>query len=159
MKPPLPLKMRFYPNKWQGVTTSFQMGGQGHLTSIHTPTSTPRHKHTHTSIKNACFPTFLLDHYGQTDQRTDERMDRWTKPLYALSGQMVFHPCVLQDIGPLGPLPCSHSTSSANHSKQGIGYRWQCAILGWLVSHVVRHYFKQKKKTMTVSCPKALFLP
>ena len=23
------------------------------------------------------------------------------------------HPCVLQDIGPLGPLPCSHTTSSA----------------------------------------------
>ena len=34
-----------------------------------------------------------------------------------------FCPCVLQDIGPLGPLPCSHSTSSADHSKQGIGYR------------------------------------
>ena len=46
---------------------------------------------------------------------------------------MEIHPCVLQDIGPLGPLPCSHSTSSANHSKQGIGYRWPCAILGWLV--------------------------
>ena len=52
---------------------------------------------------------------------------------YALSGRMEIHPCVLQDIGPLGPLPCSHSTSSANHSKQGIGYRWPCAILGWLV--------------------------
>ena len=26
---------------------------------------------------------------------------------------MEIHPCVLQDIGPLGPLPCSHSTSSA----------------------------------------------
>ena len=34
---------------------------------------------------------------------------------------------------PLGPLPCSHPTSSADHSKQGIGYRWPCAILGWLV--------------------------
>ena len=54
-------------------------------------------------------------------------------PKYALSGRMEIHPCVLQDIGPLGPLPCSHSTSSANHSKQGIGYRWPCAILGWLV--------------------------
>ena len=52
---------------------------------------------------------------------------------YALSGHMEIHPCVLQDIGPFGPLPCSHSTSSANHSKQGIGYRWPCAILGWLV--------------------------
>ena len=40
---------------------------------------------------------------------------------------------VLQDIGPLGPLPCSHSTSLADYSKQGIGYRWPCAILGWLV--------------------------
>ena len=38
-------------------------------------------------------------------------------------GRLEIHPCVLQDIGPLGPLPCSHSTSSANHSKQGIGYR------------------------------------
>ena len=53
---------------------------------------------------------------------------------YALSGRMEIHPCVLQDIGPLGPLPCSYSTSSVNHSKQGIGYRWPCAILGWLVS-------------------------
>ena len=32
-------------------------------------------------------------------------------------------PCVLQDIGPLGPLPCSHSTSLLDHSQQGIGYR------------------------------------
>ena len=32
---------------------------------------------------------------------------------YTLSGHMEIHPCVLQDIGPLGPLPCSHSTSSA----------------------------------------------
>ena len=41
----------------------------------------------------------------------------------ALSGCMQIHPCVLHDIGPLGPLPCSHPTSSADHSKQGIGYR------------------------------------
>ena len=45
------------------------------------------------------------------------------------------HPCVLQDIGPLGPLPCSHFNSTANHSKQGTGYRWPCAIFGWLVHH------------------------
>ena len=32
---------------------------------------------------------------------------------YALSGCINIHPCVLQDIYPLGPLPCSHSTSSA----------------------------------------------
>ena len=50
-----------------------------------------------------------------------------------ISGRKEIHPCVLQDIGPLGPLPCSHLTSSADHSKQGIGYRWPCAILGWLV--------------------------
>ena len=37
---------------------------------------------------------------------------------------------------PLGPLPCSHSTSSLDHSQQDIGYRWPCAILGWLVLHV-----------------------
>ena len=54
-------------------------------------------------------------------------------PKYALSGRMEIHPCVLQDIGPLGPLPCSPSTSSAKPSKQGIGYRWPCAILRWLV--------------------------
>ena len=28
---------------------------------------------------------------------------------YALSGRLEIHPCVLQDIGPVGPLPCSHS--------------------------------------------------
>ena len=26
-------------------------------------------------------------------------------PKYTLSGRMEIHPCVLQDIGPLGPLP------------------------------------------------------
>ena len=61
-------------------------------------------------------------------------MDNCPKGLnYAFSGRKEIHPCVLQDIGPLGLLPCSHSTSSADHSKQGIGYRWPCAILGWLV--------------------------
>ena len=45
-------------------------------------------------------------------------------PKYAISGRLEIHPCVLQDIGPLGLLPYSHSTSSADHSKQGIGYRW-----------------------------------
>ena len=34
----------------------------------------------------------------------------------ASSGRMEIPPCVLQDIGPLGPLPCSHSTSSLDHS-------------------------------------------
>ena len=29
------------------------------------------------------------------------------------SGRLEIHPSVLQDIGPLGPLPCSHTTSSA----------------------------------------------
>ena len=46
-----------------------------------------------------------------------------------------FTPCVLQDISLLGPLPCTHSTSAVNHSKQSIGYRWPCEILGWLVSY------------------------
>ena len=41
---------------------------------------------------------------------------------HSFSGRLEIHPCVLQDIGPLGPLPCSHSTFAANHSKQGIGY-------------------------------------
>ena len=38
-------------------------------------------------------------------------------------GRLEIHPCVLQDIGPLGPLPCSHSSTSLDHCKQGIGYR------------------------------------
>ena len=38
-------------------------------------------------------------------------------------GLMEIHPCVLQDIGPLGPLPCFHLDSSPKHSKQGNGYR------------------------------------
>ena len=59
---------------------------------------------------------------------------------YALSGHMEIHLCVLQDVGLLGPLPCSHSTFSANHSKQGIGYRWPCAILGWLVTFNDLHW-------------------
>ena len=50
-----------------------------------------------------------------------------------MDGHLKIPPCVLQDIGPLGPLPCSHSTSSLDHYQQGIGYRWPCAILGWLV--------------------------
>ena len=38
-------------------------------------------------------------------------------------GHQEIHPCVLQDIDPLGPLPCFHSITSFSHSKQGIGYR------------------------------------
>ena len=34
---------------------------------------------------------------------------------------MEIHPCVLQDIGPLGPLPCSQPTITANHTEQGKG--------------------------------------
>ena len=57
-------------------------------------------------------------------------------PKIALSGQKnvhIFCPCVQKDIDPLRPLPCCHSTSPLDHSQQGIGYRWPCAILGWLV--------------------------
>ena len=39
--------------------------------------------------------------WGGADGRTDRRLE--------------IHPCVLQDTGPLGPLPCSYSTSSAGH--------------------------------------------
>ena len=46
---------------------------------------------------------------GRKDGRTDGRME--------------IHPCVLQDIGPLGPLPCPHITSLHHHPKQGNGYR------------------------------------
>ena len=49
------------------------------------------------------------------------------------SRRLKIYSCVLQDIGPLGPLPCSHSTTSLDHSKQGTP-SWPCAILGWLVS-------------------------
>ena len=38
---------------------------------------------------------------------------------YLLSGCMEIHSCVLQDIGPLGPLPCSHSTSSVDILQAG----------------------------------------
>ena len=38
-------------------------------------------------------------------------------------GRLKIPPCVLQDIGPLGPLPCSHFISSLDHFQQGIGYR------------------------------------
>ena len=51
------------------------------------------------------------------------------------SGRLEIHPCVLQVIGPSGLPPCSHSTTSLDHSKQGIGYCWPCVILGWLVYH------------------------
>merc|ERR1712074_458036 len=51
----------------------------------------------------------------------------WTKFFHpnfkSASGRLKIHPCVLQDIGSLGPLPCSHSSTSLDHSKQGIGYR------------------------------------
>ena len=54
-------------------------------------------------------------------------------------GRLEIHPCVLQDIGPLRPLPCSHSTASLDHFQQGIRYRWPCAILGWLVQKSINH--------------------
>ncbi|MEE3022025.1 MAG: hypothetical protein VX367_05200, partial [SAR324 cluster bacterium] len=47
---------------------------------------------------------------------------------YALSGHMEIYPRVLQNSGPLGPLPCSHSTSSANHSKQGMCNPWMTCL-------------------------------
>ena len=50
--------------------------------------------------------------------------------IYSPSGCLEIHPCVLQDIGPLGPLPCSHSITSLDHSKQCIWYRRLCAVLG-----------------------------
>ena len=46
------------------------------------------------------------------------RMDGWTDGRTSQNP-----PCVLQDIGPLGPLPCSYSTSLLDHTQQGIGYR------------------------------------
>ena len=46
---------------------------------------------------------------------------------------MEIHPCVLQDIGPLGFAALLSPYFFSYLSKQGIGYRWPCAILGWLV--------------------------
>ena len=45
-------------------------------------------------------------------------------------------PTLKKVIVTFGPLPCSQSTSSTDHSKQGIGYRCPCAILRWLVVYV-----------------------
>ena len=53
---------------------------------------------------------------------------------YALSGCIKIHHCVLQDIGPLRPLPCSHCTSSAitpSRSSVTAEAHWPCVILGW----------------------------
>ena len=90
--------------------------------------------------KNVKFPLNNMANWQEIEKMQNSHRISWkitTKAsnTYTLTGRMEIHPCVLQDIGPLGPLPCSHSTSSANHSKQGIGYRWPCAILGWLVYH------------------------
>ena len=41
----------------------------------------------------------------------------------AFSGRLEIPSCILQDKGPLGLLPCSQSTSSLDHSQQGIGHR------------------------------------
>ena len=44
---------------------------------------------------------------GRTDRQTDGRMDGWTDGRIDgwTDGRLEIHPCVLQDIGPLGPLP------------------------------------------------------
>ena len=54
--------------------------------------------------------------------------------IYSLLGHLEIHSCVLQDIGPLGPLPCSHSITLDDYLEQGIGYHWPCVILGRLIS-------------------------
>ena len=46
---------------------------------------------------------------GRTDRRTDRRTDGRT--------YVMVHPCVLQDIGPLGPLPKKGDTE--NREKDG----------------------------------------
>ena len=43
------------------------------------------------------------------------------------------YPHILHNFGPVGQLSCSQSTTLLDHYKQGIGYRWPCAILGLLV--------------------------
>ena len=60
-------------------------------------------------------------------------MENCSKGLkYALSGHMEIHPC------PTGHWPFRAAALLSlhffiYHSMQGIGYRWPCAILGWLV--------------------------
>ena len=76
---------------------------------------------------------FLLDATKESKQFFWVQEYSWLD--ICTQGRLEIHPCVLQDIGPLGPLPCSRSTSSTDHTKQGTGYRWPCAILGWLVLH------------------------
>ena len=55
--------------------------------------------------------------------QTSETWSNLFRPPHLFPGCMETHPCVLQDIGPLRSLPCSHLTSSPKHSKQGNGYR------------------------------------
>ena len=47
---------------------------------------------------------------------------------------MEIQPCVPQDIGPLGPLPCSHSTSSAITTSRASGTADQVRSLDDLLS-------------------------
>ena len=49
---------------------------------------------------------------------------------YSLSGCMEIYPCVLQDIGPLGPLPCSHSTSLAITPSRASGSPLKNGVAG-----------------------------
>ena len=58
------------------------------------------------------------------------------------SGRLEIHPCVLQEIRPMGVLPCSHSTTLLDHSKLGIGYRWPCVIIRQLVILTQIHFHK-----------------
>ena len=61
-------------------------------------------------------------------------MENCSKGLkYALSGHMEIHPC------PTGHQPLGAAALLSLHflsylSKQCMGYRWSCAILGWLVT-------------------------
>ena len=77
-----------------------------------------------TSALWGCCPALTPPLYWITPSRASGIADH-ILPLgdWLLFQRVEISPCALQDISPLGPLPCSHSTTSLDHSKQGIGYR------------------------------------
>ena len=61
-----------------------------------------------------------IEYHGNLPQRL--KICPLAKNLISKYGGKEIHPHVLQDIDPLRPLPCSHSTSSADLSEHCNGY-------------------------------------
>ena len=59
----------------------------------------------------------------QTDGQTDKRTDRWTDGQTdgRMDGRMEIRPCVLQDIGSLGPLPKKEENGRKWGKRRGSG--------------------------------------